>query len=116
MMRAASTFLAAAVLAGCAAGPGGLSPGEERPRFRDPALTVQAAGQALVPGQTRRQDLLERLGPAEVVRFDTGYEVWVYRARNAREPRATPELVVLLDPAGVVSKVRVRPAYVAQSR
>lgn len=114
-MRAASALLAAALLAGCAGGPG-LDPGQQRPPFPDPALTVQAAAALLEPGQTRRQELLERLGPGEAVRFGTGYEVRVYRARNGGDDRAAPELVVLLDPAGRVAKVRVRPAYVAPSR
>ena len=114
-MRGASCLLAAALLGGCAWGPGLLlsGGGEERVRFRDPALTVPAAAQLVAPGRTSRQELLDRLGPAETVRFDTGYEVWVYRARGARDPRSVPELVVLIDPAGVVRKVRERPAYVS---
>lgn len=113
-MRRASAVAAAALLAGCASGPGLFSgSGEGRPAFRDAALTVPAAAQLVVPGRTSGQELLARLGPAETVRFDTGYEVWVYRARGARDPRTTPELVLLLDRAGIVRKVRERPAYAA---
>ena len=100
-MRAASVLLAGGLLAGCAAGPGLTGAGgDERVRFRDPALTVPAAAQLLAPGRTTRQELLDRLGPAETVRFDSGYEVWVYRARGARDPRTAPELVLLLDRGG----------------
>jgi hypothetical protein len=51
------------------------------------------------------------LGPAESVRFDSGHEVWVYRAKNVRTPSASPELVILFSPQGVVKKLRARPAY-----
>jgi len=114
-MRAASlpagAALAAALLSGCAGtGPLGSS-GPVQPQFRDAQLTVPQAAQWLAPGRSTRGEVLERLGPGEAVRFDTGYEVRVWRARGARDERATPELVVLFDPAGVVRKVRARPAY-----
>ena len=64
------------------------------------------------------------LGPASIVRFDSGYEVWVYRlARDGpartrpehaeaddatREPRG--EFVILFAPSGLAIKVRLRPA------
>lgn len=113
-MRRASALLAAALAGGCSFGPGMLGEaGERRPPFRDPALTVPAAAQLVVPGRTSRAELLQRLGPAETVRFDTGYEVWVYRTRGAGDPRTTPELVLLLDRDGIVRKLRERPAYPA---
>ena len=113
-MRRASVVLSiAAALAGGCAGPGSLSNAETTPRFRDPQLSVQDASQWLAPGRTTRQEVLDRLGPGEALRFDTGYEVRVWRAKGARDERATPELVVLFDPAGVVRKVRARPAYAA---
>jgi hypothetical protein len=113
-MRRASVVLSiAAALAGGCAGPGLLSNAETTPRFRDPQLSVQDASQWLAPGRTTRQEVLDRLGPGEALRFDTGYEVRVWRAKGARDERATPELVVLFDPAGVVRKVRARPAYAA---
>jgi len=113
-MRLASVvLLAAAALAGGCAGPGPLSNADSTPRFRDAQLSVQEASQWLAPGRTTRQEVLDRLGPGEALRFDTGYEVRVWRAKGARDERATPELVVLFDPAGVVRKVRGRPAYAA---
>jgi hypothetical protein len=114
-MRAASVLVAAALAGGCA-GPGPLSSAGTAPRFRDPRLSVQEAAQWLAPGRTTRQEVLDRLGPGEELRFDTGYEVRVWRAKGARDERATPELVVLFDGAGVVRKVRARPAYATPAR
>lgn len=114
-MRLASALVSAAFAGGCA-GPGPLSSAETAPRFRDPQLSVQEAAQWLAPGRTTRQEVLDRLGPGEELRFDTGYEVRVWRAKGARDERATPELVVLFDRAGVVRKVRARPAYAAAAR
>jgi hypothetical protein len=110
-MRAASALLLAALLATGCAGPGGIVSGPAQPPFRDPALSVQDAAQALAPGRTTRQEVLDRLGPGEAIRFDTGYEVRVWRPKGKGDPRASPELVVLFAPDGLVHKVRARPAY-----
>lgn len=98
-------------LAGCAgpfAFPG--AGGNTHP-FRDPALTMQAASQAVVIGQSSRQDVLAALGTATVVRFDSGYEVWVYRNNPIRSEAANAEFVILFTPSGIVKKMRIRPAY-----
>ena len=53
-------------------------------------------------------------GKPIAVRFDSGYEVRVYRERGrGRDPsvRASSELVVLYSPAGVPLKSRFRPGY-----
>ena len=72
-----------------------------------------------------REDVIAALGPATIIRFDSGYEVWVYRfvepapRKPTRETDSAPaaerdhppsELVMLLTPAGVVAKIRVRSA------
>lgn len=96
-------------LAACAA-PDSSSP---LPPFRDPALTLEAGAASLAPGTTTRDQLATKLGPASIVRFDSGFEVWVYRSPTAgNQPAATggAELVVLVDPSGVVKKSRIRPA------
>jgi hypothetical protein len=98
--------MAGLVLAGCATGPG-LFGESTAPAFRDPAMTVQSAAGALVAGRSTREEAAARLGPAQVVRFDSGYEVWAYRGRASGQGDA-PELVLLFDPAGVLSKHRVR--------
>jgi hypothetical protein len=84
----------------------------------DPAKAADA-----IRGSTKAE-VDAAFGPAAIVRFDSGYEVWVYRfveavprkrsdkARSApaAEADAAPsELVLLFNPAGVVAKVRIRP-------
>jgi hypothetical protein len=83
---------------------------------------VAKAGESLRGGT--RGDVIAALGQATVVRFDSGYEVWVYRflepaarkqtgsggeAPAAREDSLS-ELVMLLTPSGTVARVRVRSA------
>ncbi|MDB5929046.1 MAG: hypothetical protein JWR60_753 [Polaromonas sp.] len=109
----ALALLACHWLAGCA-GPGGLlAPSGKAPAFRDPALSMQSAQQIVVPGKSTQADVLAALGRATVVRFDSGFEVWVYRDRPARsaDSRASAEFVILFTPSGVAKKTRIRPAY-----
>jgi hypothetical protein len=99
-------IFAALQAAGCAwiapAAPSG-GPGSS-------ALAPQAALQAVAIGRSTRADVSAALGQAIVVPFDTGYEVWVYRwAGPDRTTRGATELVVLFDPTGRVTKVRLRP-------
>ena len=90
-------------LAGCAGGAA--------TAFRDPGLSMQAASEAVVIGQSSKQDVMATLGPATVVRFDSGYEVWVYRRNPLRSEAAHDEFVILFAPSGIVKKTRIRPAY-----
>jgi outer membrane protein assembly factor BamE (lipoprotein component of BamABCDE complex) len=99
----ALALLAALLLAGCALPGPRAKPG---PVFRDPALSVQRAAELVAPGRSRKQDVAALLGPAESVRFDTGWEVWAYRSTGERGAPAAEELVLLFDPAGVLRKVR----------
>ncbi|WP_313034308.1 hypothetical protein [Massilia alkalitolerans] len=90
-------LFAALLLAGCATTPA-------------PPGTQVAAGrlqQAVVPGLTTKAQLLAAFGPTKSVVFDSGYETWVYQspAGNGR----FSEFVVLINPAGVVTKTRTRP-------
>ena len=100
------------MLAGCATP----EPAAPTPPFRDPAMSLQEGRNTLVNGSTTRAELAARLGPADKVRFDNGFEVWVYRLKE-RTPSGQPaarspaELVVLLDASGVVRKSRIKPAY-----
>ena len=73
-----------------------------------------------------RGDVIAAFGPATVIRFDSGYEVWLYRLEEpasahkpgnapttpepAHSDRPSSELVLLFSPSGVVDKVRVRSA------
>jgi hypothetical protein len=65
--------------------------------------------QTVVPGRTTRAELLAAFGPTKAIVFDSGMEAWLYEA-NAGAGRHT-ELVLLLDRAGIVQKMRRRPPY-----
>ena len=99
MMRAARTLataLACAVLLGaCAtsAPPPGLQVDEAR--------LAASTG----PGATRAA-VLAALGPTTNIKFDSGYEVWVYQ--TPRSAGTFAEYVVLFDRAGVVTRTRKR--------
>lgn len=102
-------------LSGCA-GPGGLfGSAGKAPPFRDPALSMQGASEMVRAGQASKADVLAALGPATVVKFDTAYEVWVYRGTppGAAGIASAAEFVILFNPAGIVSKTRIKPAYAA---
>jgi len=60
----------------------------------------------VVAGQTTKAQLLAAFGPTRAVRFDSGYEAWVYQS-PAGDGRFA-EFVVLIDPAGIVRKTRSR--------
>jgi hypothetical protein len=112
--------LAVALLAGCAIRP-------ERPP--EPVVHLPAGeriaparmAEAVTAGRSTRDEVRAALGAATVVRFDSGYEVWVYRfdARAATAPgtsrmkddrgQATGEFVVLFAPSGIAAKARVVP-------
>jgi hypothetical protein len=96
LLMIVSTVLA---LSGCATGPD------------EPGKTVaeDRFAQLVVPGRTTRAELLAAFGPTKTVRFDRGYETWLYES-EAGAGRHT-ELVLLLDRAGVVQKMRRRPPY-----
>jgi hypothetical protein len=65
--------------------------------------------QVVVPGRTTRAELLAAFGPTQTITFDSGVETWLYEA-DAGGGRHT-ELVLLLDRAGIVQKMRRRPPY-----
>jgi transcription elongation factor len=101
-------------LAGCA-GPGLFNAGPDTPAFSNPAVSMQNAGDAIVIGKTSKAEVMAALGAATVINFDSGFEVWVYRA-GSRAPAGTKaEYVVLFSPDGIVKKTRLRPAYPARS-
>ena len=67
---------------------------------------MAAGGDA--PGRNTRSDLAAALPKATVIRFDSGYEVWVDRGKPDRKDADVPERVILVNPSGVVAKARVR--------
>ena len=99
-------------LAGCAGSSGLFRSETKTPPFRDPTMTMQNARDAIAVGAATKADVIATLGPATVVKFDSGFEVWVYGAKSASEAAASQaEFVVLFAPSGVVKKSRLRPAY-----
>lgn len=96
-MRRLSALLAALLLAGCASAP---TPGT--------LVSAERFRQQVTPGKTTRAELLAAFGQTRTVRFDSGMEAWLYSTNGAG---GAEELVLLLDGAGMVRKLRVRPAY-----
>jgi hypothetical protein len=95
-----SAILAAALaLGGCATTPD--EPGK--------IVAEDRFAQVVAPGRTTRAELLAAFGPTKAIVFDSGMEAWLYEA-NAGAGRHT-ELVLLLDRAGIVQKMRRRPPY-----
>ena len=78
-------------------------------------MSMQAAREAIVAGQTLQAQALATLGPATEIQFDSGYAVWVYRARTGESQASRAELVILFAPSGVVKKIRLRPSYAGQA-
>lgn len=91
-------LFAALLLAGCAStsAPTGTQVAAERLR------------QTVVPGTTTKAQLLTAFGPTRKVVFDSGYEAWVYQSPAGGGRFA--EFVVLINPAGIVTKTRTRAA------
>jgi hypothetical protein len=101
-------------LAGCAGPFGGLgafSQSDSAPTFRDASMSMQDAKDAVVIGSATKADVLAALGSGNVVKFDSGFEVWVYKGRTANTTADRAEFVILFTPSGIVKKTRIRPAY-----
>ena len=101
------------LLAACA-GPGLFSGGSDAPPFSNPALSMQSASESIAIGKSSKADVMTALGAATVINFDSGFEVWVYRAKSREPAEAKAEFVILFSPNGVVKKTRLRSAYAAR--
>jgi len=99
MKTIATLLVSALLLAGCATGAP--EPGK--------VVAEDRFSQLVVPGRTTRAELLAAFGPTQTIAFRSGSEAWLYEA-DAGGGRHT-ELVLLLDRAGVVQKMRRRPPY-----
>ena len=98
-------------LAGCASPMDELDARTALPEFRTAGMSMQGAKDTIVPGTSTKADVAAALGTGTVVRFDSGYEVWVYRAKAykpAVDAPGTNELLVLFAPSGIVKKTRIR--------
>ena len=113
ILLVASALTSALGLAGCASAFRSAKP--ELPPFRDASMSLQAASDTITLGKTTKAEALATLGPATVVKFDSGFEVWVYRSYQTNGPKspdadvAPAEFVILFTPKGIVSKTRIRP-------
>ncbi|MEM8513369.1 putative small secreted protein [Massilia sp. MP_M2] len=96
-MSAARLLLCAALLTGCAT-QNAAPPGAQ--------VAAERLQQTVVPGQTSKAQLLAAFGPTKNVRFDSGFEAWVYQSPTGDGGFA--EFVVLIDPSGIVAKTRTR--------
>lgn len=109
-MRLAAVCAAGILLAGCAV-TGKLEengPGIVRAPTRDAFAAAQAARERVHAGDTREQ-VAAALGPSNIVQFESGWQVWVYRWPGADDStRAATELDILFEPGGTVRKARVR--------
>ena len=117
-VRMTLIFCRSMVCAGClglsaCAALGVFSNGADKPPFSNPTLSMQNASDSVVAGTTSKADVLATLGPATMISFDSGYEVWVYRAKSRGSAENTAEFVVLFTPDGVVKRTRIRPAGIA---
>ena len=97
---------------------------------RAKAIPAERAEDSVVAGKSTRADVLAALGETLAIRFDSGYEVWVYRlsgdtpARNAvarsgsreTERAMDAEFVILFAPSGLVAKTRISAAPQPQNR
>ena len=101
-------------LAGCA-GPSLFGGGPDAPPFSNPTLSMQSASDSITVGKSTKAEVMAALGAATVINFDSGYEVWVYRAKSREPAEAKGEFVILFSPDGVVRKTRLRPGYVVRN-
>lgn len=106
---AAACLFACLSLPGCALlGPSALEEGGAG--VMRGGAPAPAAAQALASPGSGKAQVAAALGRANTIRFDSGWEVWVYRWPGAdRSTRGATELVVLFDAQGTVKKSRIRP-------
>jgi hypothetical protein len=81
------------------------------PPFRDPNMSMQTASDVIALAQATKADVIAALGPATEIKFDSGFEVWVYRAKSLVPAAAKAEFVILFSSSGIVKKTRLRPPY-----
>jgi hypothetical protein len=125
LLRMAFAAGLAACIAGCASPPA-VPPGAVVARPRMNVVAADEVKDAVAIGKSTRAEVVTALGETLVIRFDTGYEVWVYRlAKEARargvparqaapatadnaKPDTSAEFVILFAPSGLVAKTRIR--------
>jgi hypothetical protein len=123
LFRAVMLFALCAGLTGCAA-PGASSARNAAAN----AIPAQQAKDAVSIGKSTKAEIIAALGKTTVISFDSGFEVWVYhltaeraaaaaeagrvpgeRTERGQTARGDSEFVLLFNPAGIVTKTRIRP-------
>jgi hypothetical protein len=127
LLRIGFTLAVGAAMAGCAVGVVPTAVVTSLPTKVVPQSRVK---DAVMPGTSTKADVIAALGESLVIRFDSGYEVWVYRLddgtsgegtssvpwlRRTVTPKASAEFVILFAPSGIVTKARIRPAPKSES-
>ena len=107
--RARAGMVCVLWLAGCAGTSGLFNSEDAPPPFRDQRMSMMNASDAVIIGRSTQAEVIAALGPATVVRFDSGYEVWAYRGKTSKAAAQGAEFVILFAPSGVVKKTRIRP-------
>ena len=103
-------------VAACAAPGTFQSPGATAALPGTATISAEALATPITLGSSTREEVAARLGRTTRVRFDSGFEVWVYRFAGEPGGRTNPgasgpaEYVVLFTPSGIVAKTRFRPA------
>ena len=114
-----------ASIAGCATPRPSVAPAAVVTPLRTKVIPAVRAD-AIAVGKSTRSEVAAVLGETLIIRFESGFELWLYRiasdapakaaaaqsARNRRENEtesATGEFVVLFAPSGIVTKTRIRP-------
>ena len=126
---ALAAFALCALVAGCASPGSTTDIGATAMQSTTRTVSSRDLRGAIITGKSTRTNLLDALGSTTVIRFDSGYEVWVYRTTgeeaadvDAGRPGAAPgtgkagpakpaetEFLVLLSPRGIVTRTRIRP-------
>ena len=118
--RIAIAVLLAACVPGCATYETSSAPSAVVIPARTQVVSARRAADAVVIGRSTRADVLAALGQTQVISFDSGFEVWVYRlagdtsagdiARRRADAESRAEFVILFAPSGLVTKTRIRQA------
>ena len=108
-MKPWGAVFASCLLAACAGRLGSPLDAQSAGVLRGSGAQAAAAQSMLRAGSTKGE-VAAALGRANVVAFDSGWEVWVYRWPGADAgTQSATELVVLFDAAGAMRKSRIRP-------
>lgn len=109
-MKLGVAIAACVLLAGCALS-GKLEengPGIQRSAPQAAFAAAQAASERVHIGDTR-DAVAAALGPANILQFESGWQVWIYRWPGVDDSTlAATELDLLFEPRGSLRKIRVR--------